>query len=72
VLAALQDGKVRSKVEGAKWALAALPAEYHRLIGAALAGQLGWMGRAVIDPSALARFAAYAAATLEVALPPPA
>jgi streptomycin 3"-adenylyltransferase len=72
VLAVAHDGQVRSKVEGAEWARAALPAAFRRLIWAALAGQLGWMSRAGIDPAVLDRFAAYAAATLGVALPPPA
>ena len=70
VLAALQDGQIRSKVEGAEWARAALPTEYQRLIGAALAGQLGWRGRAAGDPAVLDRFATDAAAALGIPLPP--
>ena len=70
VLAAVEDGEVRSKVEGAAWALAALPTAFHRLIGAALAGQLHLLGRASLDPATLDRFAAYAAAALGVTLPP--
>jgi streptomycin 3"-adenylyltransferase len=70
VLAEVHDGQVRSKVEGAAWALAALPTAFHRLIGAALAGQLHLLGRASLDPATLDRFAAYAAAALGVTLPP--
>jgi streptomycin 3"-adenylyltransferase len=69
VLATVHDGQVRSKVEGAAWALDTLPTMFHRLIGAALAGQLSLMGRAPLDPATVDRFAAYAAAALGVALP---
>ena len=58
-LAYVREGQVLSKEEGGRWALLALPAEFHTTVTAALAAYRSDTGDMGFDPAALGAFAAY-------------